>query len=129
MKYADTLAALRLMDHEISMADTEHERLDKHRVEHLKELEDQNWKDSLVIIYPVDEADEPDTEEEPDTPEGAVPRTGVIVCRCEHEIVADGRLFLFYGDDDLFHTCPDGSFPRGWKVPIRAGLILCIFSP
>ncbi len=66
MKYADTLAALRLMDHEISMADTEHERLDKHRVEHLKELEDQNWKDSLVIIYPVDEADEPDTEEEPD---------------------------------------------------------------
>ena len=66
MKYADTLAALGLMDHEIAMAEKEHERLDKHRMEHLKELEDQNWKESLVVIYPVDEVEEPDTEQEPD---------------------------------------------------------------
>ena len=66
MKYADTLAALGLMDHEIAMAEKEHERLDKHRMEHLKGLEDQNWKDSLIVIYPVDEVEEPDTEQEPD---------------------------------------------------------------
>ena len=64
-KYSDTLAALGLMDHEIAMAEKEHERLDKHRVDHLKELTDQNWKDSLVIVYPKDEEEAPDDEEEP----------------------------------------------------------------
>ena len=68
-KYADTLAALGLMDHEISMAESEHERLEKHRVDHLKELMDQNWKDSLVVVYPKDEEEEPDEEEDPVDPE------------------------------------------------------------
>ncbi len=73
MKYADTLAALGLMDHEISMAEAEHERLEKHRVDHLKELMDQNWKDSLVVVYPNDDVEEPDSEEEEPAEAPSVP--------------------------------------------------------
>ena len=59
-KYADTLGALGLMDHEIVMAEKEHERLEEHRLTHLKELTDQNWKDGLMVVYPKDEEEEPD---------------------------------------------------------------------
>ena len=62
-KYADTLGALGLMDHEIVMAEKEHERLEEHRLTHLKELTDQNWKDGLMVVYPKDEEEEPDDEE------------------------------------------------------------------
>lgn len=42
-----------------------------------------------------------------------------------------GGCFCFMGmmDDDLFHTCPVGSFPGGWMVPMQAGVILYVFSP
>ena len=36
-KYADTLAALGLMDYEIAMAEKERKGLEKHRMKHLKE--------------------------------------------------------------------------------------------
>lgn len=63
MKYADTLAALGLMDHEIAMVEIERERLEKHRMDHLKQLSDQDWKDSLIIVYPNDDVDEADAQE------------------------------------------------------------------
>jgi hypothetical protein len=64
MKYADTLAALGLIDYEIAMVEIERERLEKHRMDHLKQLSDQNWKDGLVVVYPNDDVEEPDGEEE-----------------------------------------------------------------
>ena len=63
-KYADTLAALGLMDYEIDMAKKERKRLEKHRKKHLKKLMDQNWKDGLVVVYLKNEEDEPDDEAE-----------------------------------------------------------------
>ena len=60
MKYADTLAALGLMDQERAAADKMREELENHRASHLKKLLDQNWKDSLIIVYPMEEEDEPE---------------------------------------------------------------------
>lgn len=71
VKYADTLAALGLMDQEIGMARDMSEEMEKHRVMHLKELVDQNWKDSLVIIVQNEEADAADDEEPADTDAGS----------------------------------------------------------
>ena len=65
-KYADTIATLGLMEYETTLADGMRKELEKHRVSHMKMLLDQNWKDSLIVICPVEDAGEPeeDTAEE-----------------------------------------------------------------
>ena len=77
-KYADTIAALGLMESESALADGMREELEKHRVSHMKMLLDQNWKDSLIAICPLDDADEPEeetaeeSEDAPDAPETVI---------------------------------------------------------
>lgn len=82
LKYSETIAALGLMDQECASADRMREELEKHRAFHLKKLLDQNWKDSLIVIYPVEEADEP----EEDTAEECEPAPG------EPEAIIDNSL-------------------------------------
>ena len=57
LKYADTLAALGLMEYETALADGMREELEKHRASHMKMLLAHNWKDSLIVICPADGAD------------------------------------------------------------------------
>ena len=57
-KYADTLAALGLMDAELADAERQRKRLGEYRAKHLSSLLEAHWKDTLVVVYPADDEDE-----------------------------------------------------------------------
>ena len=57
-KYADTMAALGLMDAEVADAELQRKRLKEYRSKHLSCLLETHWKDTLVVVYPVDKEDE-----------------------------------------------------------------------
>jgi hypothetical protein len=90
------------------MAESEHERLEEHRLTHLKELTDQNWKDSLVVIYPKDEEDEPDGEEEEPTEAPSVP--------ADPEAVFDNSMDALEIPVDITDTAIDDETAEGLSV-------------
>ena len=51
IKYADTMAALGLMDNELSRAADQCRQLESYRKEHLAALQKECWKDTLVIVH------------------------------------------------------------------------------
>ena len=57
-KYADTMAALGLMDEELADAELQRKRLGDYQSQHLSSLLEAHWKDTLVVVYPVDEVDD-----------------------------------------------------------------------
>ena len=57
-KYADTIAALGLMDAEQADAERQRKRLGEYRSQHLSSLLEAHWKDTLVVVYPADDEDE-----------------------------------------------------------------------
>lgn len=54
IKYADTMAALGLMDNELSRAADQCRQLESYRKEHLAVLQKEHWMDTLVIVHSVD---------------------------------------------------------------------------
>ena len=57
-KYADTMAALGLMDEELADAELQRKRLVEYRSRHFASLFESHWKDTLTVVYPVDEEDD-----------------------------------------------------------------------
>lgn len=57
-KYADTMAALGLMDEELADAELQRKRLGDYQSQHLSSLLEAHWKDTLVVVCPVDEVDD-----------------------------------------------------------------------
>ena len=73
-KYADTLAALGLMDEETVDAESQHKKLEAYRVRHLNELRISGWKDTLEVVRIRDtEEDDDDEEDEEDGEEDIEP--------------------------------------------------------
>lgn len=66
-KYADTMAALGLMDAELADAEQQRKRLGEYRAKHLSSLLETHWKDTLIVVYPVD--DENDEQDETESAE------------------------------------------------------------
>ena len=62
-KYADTMAALGLMDAELADAERQRKRLGEYQSQHLSSLLETHWKDTLIVVYPVDGDDEQDETE------------------------------------------------------------------
>ena len=92
-KYADTLAALGLMDEEKTEADRQHKILENYRAQRLKRLRETGWKDTLVVIRRVD------TEEE----------TGLEAPQDEQETQAEPEDADEFIDNDLDQV----EFPAG----------------
>ena len=66
-KYADTLAALGLMDEEMEYAARQHDDLEKYRTMHYHLLLSSGWKGTLTVVRPL-EIEEEETQTEPETP-------------------------------------------------------------
>ena len=68
-KYADTMAALGLMDAELADAARQRKRMGEYRSKHLSSLLETHWKDTLVVVYPVDDEGDGQVETESAEPQ------------------------------------------------------------
>lgn len=72
-KYADTIAALGLMDAELADAELQRKRLGDYQSQHLSSLLEIHWKDTLVVVYPVDDENAEQDEAESVEPQESDP--------------------------------------------------------
>lgn len=68
-KYAVTMAALGLMDAELADAERQRKRLGEYRSQHLSSLLETHWKDTLIVVYPVNDVDDEQDETESTEPQ------------------------------------------------------------
>lgn len=71
-KYADTMAALGLMDWELDSAVQQHDRLEQFRDRHLEGLRATNWTDTLVLVRASDDGEDIPEPKDPETQEAII---------------------------------------------------------